>query len=168
MCYTTCSALNLLNSPVQIEHWVHFQTQVLHFSCISLSKHTHCMLSFLFFPFFLNFPTKERSAVIPQLPLRRLCWNVFYFPTFITWTVFYLMWPYSDNYGTRVSYSWHLLQHDPVAGSREISVKALLSSCNSRDNCKGFFGILQLSLSKLSHLWELHKYPLRNSFQGIN
>lgn len=60
MCYTTCSALNLLNSPVQIEHWVHFQTQVLHFSCISLSKHTHCMLSFLFFSFFfLIFPQRK-------------------------------------------------------------------------------------------------------------
>lgn len=162
MCYTTCSALNLLNSPVWTEHWVHFPTQVLHFSCISLSKHIHCMLSFFLFSH------KGRSSAIPQLPLRRLCWNVFYFPTFITWTVFYLMWPYSDNYGTRVSYSWHQLQHNPVAGSREISVKALLSSCNSRDNCKGFSGILQLSLSKLSHLWELHKYPLRDSFQGIN
>lgn len=118
-------------------------------------------LSFFIFP-------QERSPAIPQLPLRRLCWNVFYFPTFIIWTVFYLMWPYSDNYGTRMSYSWHQLQHDPVAGSRETFAKVLLSSCKSRDNCKGFSGILQLSLSKIPHLWELHKYPLRNSFQGIN
>lgn len=46
LCYTTCSALNLLNSPVwTTEH--HFQIQVLHFSCISLSKHIHYIL-FLF------------------------------------------------------------------------------------------------------------------------
>lgn len=78
-----------------------FQTQVLHFSYVTLSKHIHCIL------FFFSFSHKGGSPAIPQLPLRRVCWNAFYFPIFIIWTVFYLMWPYSDNYGTRVSYSWH-------------------------------------------------------------
>lgn len=140
----------------------HFQTQVLHFNCVSLSKHIHCIHAFF------SFSHKGRSPAIPELPLRRLCWSVFYFPTFIIWTVFFLTWLYSDNCRTRVSHAWHQLQHDPVAGSRETFAKVLLSSCKSRDNCKGFSGILQLSLSKISYLWELPKYPLRNSFQGIN
>lgn len=139
----------------------HFQTEILHFSCTSLSKNINCML------LFFSFSHKGRSPAILQLPLRRLCWNVFSFlPLSSEQSV--ILCGLTLTIMEQMSYSWHQLQHDPVSGSRETFAEVLLSSCNSRDNCKGFSGILQLSLSKLSHLWELRKYPLRNSFQGIN
>lgn len=51
----------------------HFQTEILHFSCSSSSKNINCILSFF------SFSHKGRSPDIPQLRLRRLCWNVFPF-----------------------------------------------------------------------------------------
>lgn len=164
LCYTTCSALNLLNSPVwTTEH--HFQIQVLHFSCVSLSKHIHCILFLFSFshkrevqPFLSSHSEGYAEMYFTFLPLSSeqsfiLCG--------LTLTIMEQECPIHDTCPIQ-------LQHDPVAGSRETFAKVLLSSCKSRDNCKGFSGILQLSLSKIPHLWELHKYPLRNSFQGIN